>query len=481
MVDFSALGQGDVGGFLFGGNDPSGLLTPAQQKGVNSDAMLGLAAGLLQAGGPSPYKAKMRIGSDIGSGLAAGLQARQQSQKDAITQSYVRTQMLDKGLPIIQQMQPYLLTGQKPPAYLQQLYDQFQRMAGGGLPPPMPGQAGVPGVPSVGPQVPQPGAASPPAATTSNPYMQSEGARMAAKLGYPPEMLLMQGPLGDEARKNVELRLTEESEARKTQAKGQIEHSQKLYGALQDAGRISQASDEFNREALALYQHPNFYSGPFADVVKGFRQVQAVLGKDKDAAFPQEAFAKITAEQVGSGLNEAKAALSDLPAGAGRFLLPQVNLAIKAAANESNTALTNQFLSQQALKISEQIQGMAKLARDYAKTHGGHLDQGFDEELADWTAKHPALTTGELRNLTAVAAGKQMDPQTGAILGLKNTFDPRNVGAASAAAAPPPPGAMHRAVGLGGEVIYLDAQGKPITTAPAPTAPAGPAMRGAFP
>jgi hypothetical protein len=78
---------------------------------------------------------------------------------------------------------------------------------------------------------------------------------MAVKLGYNPKMLLVEGAAGDLARKSVDEHLAEERAAREAQMKGQTEHYQKLYGA-----RIAKQGDEFNDEALVLYQHPQFYS-----------------------------------------------------------------------------------------------------------------------------------------------------------------------------------------------------------------------------
>jgi hypothetical protein len=182
MVDFSALGQGDVGGFLFGGNDPSGLLTQPQQKDINQQGMLGLAAGLLQAGGPSPYKGSMRIGSDIGSGLAAGLKARDTAQTQLLNQSLVRAKTLEGMTPLLKLEQDIKESGETMSPTLQRTLQQLHGVtgvgaasgagaqapgllqqwfgirptpgAGGALPPAMPGQGGVPGIPEVGAKPP---------------------------------------------------------------------------------------------------------------------------------------------------------------------------------------------------------------------------------------------------------------------------------------------------------------------------------------
>jgi hypothetical protein len=56
---------------LLGGS--GGLLSPEQQGSVNSNAIESMAAALLRAAAPSPYKAKMTTLSGLGDALSAGL------------------------------------------------------------------------------------------------------------------------------------------------------------------------------------------------------------------------------------------------------------------------------------------------------------------------------------------------------------------------------------------------------------------------
>jgi hypothetical protein len=63
--------------------------------------MTGLAAGLLQASCPSPYKPGMTALSGLGSAVQSGLAARRQAQEDALKQTMVRSKTIEGGVPLL--------------------------------------------------------------------------------------------------------------------------------------------------------------------------------------------------------------------------------------------------------------------------------------------------------------------------------------------------------------------------------------------
>ena len=141
MVDFSQL---------LGAN-PTGLLTPEQEGNVNQNFLQALAAGMMKASGPSPYKAGMTTLSGLGEALQGGLAARRAAQQDAVTQSLARVKMLEGLGPLLQRQANFQSLGMAMPPNEQRLLDTLIHTALGGRDVPgAPGAAsGTPAAPGV--------------------------------------------------------------------------------------------------------------------------------------------------------------------------------------------------------------------------------------------------------------------------------------------------------------------------------------------
>jgi hypothetical protein len=58
-------------------------------------------------------------------------------------------------------------------------------------------------------------------------------------------------------------------------------------------------------------------------------------------------------------------------------------------ASGGNTKEGNKAIVQAAMAVEQRKRDVAKLARDYAKSHGDQIDAGFDEHLAQWAEQNP--------------------------------------------------------------------------------------------
>jgi hypothetical protein len=321
MVDFSALGQGDVGGFLFGGNDPSGLLTQPQQKDINQQGMLGLAAGLLQAGGPSPYKGSMRFGSDLGSGLAAGLKARDTAQTQLLNQSLVRAKTLEGMTPLLkleqdikesgETMSPTLqrtlqqlhgvtgvgggqvlpgVGGSPGPGLLGQLGQMFgispMPGAGGTLPPAMPGQGGVPGVPDVG--------AKPPPTNVMQKFADDYGFSRAAIRKDGPGHEAFMAAFNETRDARAEGMSPAEYNAYKTNILP--EYAKQMAAASETGAKSHETSNILNQMEDALRAGGrNISTGPTADIMLKLKQLAANFNWDIAGTSEAESIKKLNA------------------------------------------------------------------------------------------------------------------------------------------------------------------------------------------
>ena len=113
------LNMGLLGDLFGGGTSPlSEYLTPQQQEAMNRQALMSVAASLLQAGGPSTTP--ISLGQALGAGLQAGTSAYGKAQEGAIQQ---------------------LLTKQKLDEYKRQMdmQERIAKILGGGAPVTTPG------------------------------------------------------------------------------------------------------------------------------------------------------------------------------------------------------------------------------------------------------------------------------------------------------------------------------------------------------
>lgn len=130
-----------------------------------------------------------------------------------------------------------------------------------------------------------------------------------------------------------------------------------------------------------LTQDPRFYSGAGGELVTTGKKALAGLGVTApDSASPNELFGALGNKLV---LESAGGSLGTGFSNADRDFI-QRTVPTLGTTPEGNRALIGM-----QRKVYERKQEVAQLARNYAKNNGGRIDAGFDQALAEWTAKNP--------------------------------------------------------------------------------------------
>jgi len=167
---------------------------------------------------------------------------------------------------------------------------------------------------------------------------------------------------------------------------------------LQKQGRAAQNSITSLKLMEKAIDTPGFYSGSASDAVTAARKVAVSLGvADAAAAAPNELFTKISNKLV---LDLAGGSLGTGFSNADRDYLAS------SVPNLANTPEGNKQIIQIMKKVEGRRAEVSKFARDYAKFHGGRLDQGFDDALAQWTEQNQLFPEGEKANAAAKAPPK---------------------------------------------------------------------------
>lgn len=130
-----------------------------------------------------------------------------------------------------------------------------------------------------------------------------------------------------------------------------------------------------------LTKSPDFYSGTGGELVTKGKQALASMGVTApDSAKPNEVFGalsnKLTLDAAGGSLG-AQISNSDVK------FLQAINPNL-AATPEGNREIIGYHR-----KVYQRQQETARMARDYAAKHGGRIDAGFDQVLADYAEKNP--------------------------------------------------------------------------------------------
>ena len=135
-----------------------------------------------------------------------------------------------------------------------------------------------------------------------------------------------------------------------------------------------------------LVNNPDFYSGTGGQTATTIKKGLVALGiKDADTAAPNELFQKLSQKTV---LDAAGGSLGTGFSNADRDFLQGT------VANISNTPEGNRQIIAVAKAVENRKQQVAQLARDYAKAHGGRIDAGFDQNLAQWATQNPVFNAG---------------------------------------------------------------------------------------
>lgn len=157
---------------------------------------------------------------------------------------------------------------------------------------------------------------------------------------------------------------------------------------LQKSARDANGTMSTLRVMDKLIDNPNFYSGTGGQYATQIKRLLVSVGvKDAESAAPNELFQKLSNKIV---LDMNGGSLGNQVSNADRSFIENT------VANPSNTPQGNRQIIQMAMKIEQRKQEVAKLARDYAKSHGGRIDAGFDEQLSSWADKNPLFPSGDV-------------------------------------------------------------------------------------
>jgi hypothetical protein len=430
MVDFSQL---------FGTTDPNmgGLLSPAQQGDVNQTTLQSIAAGLMKASGPSPYKPGMTALSGIGDALQGGIAARNAAQTAALNQSLVRAKTLEGLAPLLKIQQDYAAVGIPLPPNYQRVIDSLTSVTTGGRM-----GSGVPGAP---------GAAGAPAAPAAAPP-QNAILKAAQELNISPFNLIPSSPgyetamarIGEHIKANDPA--LEAAQRRQKISDSDIARSEKAYPAFAQLGQLAHDTRNDAQLSLALANDPNFTSGVLQPFSEAWQKFKVAFGGDPNEAFSQEAFRKITAANVGAQIQQMKAMQSEMGGAAGRVFQSQIDLYQKASQSLGNTPAANKFLANLQLRVADQNEAISDMAIKYKQDHG-ILDAGFDKQLSDFLKepKNQLYTKEELGNLRKVIPAAATAPATPTTPGPPILPSGRPTGPAPVPGSPPTAGAANAA------------------------------------
>jgi hypothetical protein len=128
---------------------------------------------------------------------------------------------------------------------------------------------------------------------------------------------------------------------------------------------------------------PGFYSGTGANAVAAGKRLLSSLGFSDEAVNGVSSMEQFAAMSKQAALDLMGGSLGSGFSNADRdFVTGQV-------ANLDNTRGGNKALLDIQEKVLKRTQEIGRLANDYAKQHGGRIDAGFDEYLAQWSEKNP--------------------------------------------------------------------------------------------
>ena len=397
-----------------GGGDATGLLTPQQQTDINSNTLQTIGAGLMKAGGPSPYKANMTALSGIGEALQGGLAARRQSQQDALTQTLVKTNTMDKMLPILKLYQDYQISNVPPPPQLVNMMNIIGGLSGSGIPRAPGGTPGAPGAPGAD-AAGGAGAVGTPGIVSPQDDLINKTAR---ELGINPLRVRMGDP---SAIKAIEERIhatdpaISAAENKKEADKLEIAASQKNYQGLQGLARVGHDVNETADMAKSLISDPDFASGTGAGFQQKWKNLLVATGHDPRLGFSQGVFTKITSEMVQAQLNQAKAMAAEMGGSAGRVFQAQIEQIEKSSPSmEGMTPAQNMFLVDQWQRIAKRNIAVGNMAADHMDANGGRLGPSWDKKVSKYIEDNPLYSKNELKEgLSNIGAPQMTQGMTG--------------------------------------------------------------------
>jgi hypothetical protein len=176
------------------------------------------------------------------------------------------------------------------------------------------------------------------------------------------------------------------------------------FNELQAGGRSASGQINTLRLMEKLIESPNFYSGPASGAFTQAKRAAAALGIKgaEDSAAPNELFGKLATQSLVDKLG------GSLGAGVSNSDVLTIN---RTVANLENTPEGNRQIIQFGKALAQRQIDVAKLARQYAGSHGGRLDAGFDDQLAAWAQANPLNLELTAVQKAAAARGASAAPQ----------------------------------------------------------------------
>jgi hypothetical protein len=133
-----------------------------------------------------------------------------------------------------------------------------------------------------------------------------------------------------------------------------------------------------------LMDTPGFRTGTGGAYQAGLQRAWSAIGGDPKAPASAEAFQALANKSVVDDLGGLGTAVSNTDR----------DYISGTVANIDKTPEGNKQIIGIKRKLAERKQEMAKVAREYAKSHGGRLDVGFYEVAADYAEKNPLFPEG---------------------------------------------------------------------------------------
>lgn len=157
-------------------------------------------------------------------------------------------------------------------------------------------------------------------------------------------------------------------------------------GSRNDLDYLHDASERIDREG--------FYSGPYQEFVKRFKEGQWLLGGDRAAVTPMEMVRKEFA-------NNEMAIIKDLGnSGLGRILMREVEAAQRTVAGMGLTPETNRAMLEIAIRLRQRTMDFQDHMLD---SKSGVVDNEFRKWANKYVDDHPLITRDEMRNPKALA------------------------------------------------------------------------------
>lgn len=164
-------------------------------------------------------------------------------------------------------------------------------------------------------------------------------------------------------------------------------------------------SDEDMRAMRGILSDPKLFTGPGAQIMDNVRGALINAGlMDPNARLASDALKKVTAKALQAQMADMRDDAAEIGGTAGRIMLAQVNIMKDAAQNPEMSVSGLRYLTELMERTNARSHDLAQLARDYKRTHGGMLDDGFYQKRADYNRTHPLMTDKEMEHHQLMAA-----------------------------------------------------------------------------